>query len=245
MALEQFELRLQQVFKPTPNTLHLEFIRTDAKKLNFIPGQFITLLLNDQKGQLKRRSYSIASFPHEEKIAIAISFVKNGFATEILFNLKIGDTLKAMGPAGRLVLQEESVKRYILAGTGTGIAPYRAMLPILAQRMQAHKLQVALILGVQRREDLLYGKDFIEFAAAHPNFSFHAQYSREMGMPLQAFEHQGYVQTSFIRLKLNPQEDIIYLCGNPNMIDQAFKELTETYGFATSNIRREKYISSN
>lgn len=245
MALEQFELRLQAVIKTTPNTLHLDFVRVDGKKLTFIPGQFITLLLRDQEGQLKRRSYSISSYPGDDKIAIAISYVKGGIATEILFNLKPGDVLKGMGPAGRLVLQDEPVGRYILAGTGTGIAPYRSMLPDLDRRMQATSLKVEVILGVQFRADLLYGEDFIAFAKAHPNFTFHAQYSRETATDLKTFEHQGYVQTAFMRLNLNPAQDIIYLCGNPNMIDEAFKELTESYGFATANIRREKYISSN
>lgn len=245
MALEQFELRLQRTTKITPNVLHLDFIRTDGKKLNFVPGQFVTFLLTDKDGQLKRRSYSISSFPNEDRISIAVSFVKGGIATDLLFNLKPGDTIKAMGPAGRLILQEEPVGRYILAGTGTGIAPYRAMLPELDRRMQTGDLTVELILGVQFRNDLLYGQDFIEFASTHPRFTFHAQYSRETATDLKEYEHQGYVQTAFMRLNLNPASDIIYLCGNPNMIDEAFKELTESYGFATSNIRREKYISSN
>jgi ferredoxin-NADP reductase len=245
MALEQFELKLQHTFKPTPNTLHLDFVRTDGKQLNFIAGQFITLLLTDKEGQLKRRSYSISSMPGEDKIAIAISYVKGGIATELLFNLKPGDTVKGMGPAGRLILQNETVKRYVLAGTGTGIAPYRSMLPKLHERMQTSELRVDLILGVQFRADLLYDNDFIEFAKAHPHFTFHAQYSRETATDLKAYEHQGYVQTAFMRLKPDPQNDIVYLCGNPNMIDEAFKELTESYGFATANIRREKYISSN
>jgi ferredoxin-NADP reductase len=245
MALEQFELRLQQSVKTTPNTLHLEFVRVDGKPLNFIAGQFITLLLTDKEGVLKRRSYSISSYPGSDTLSIAISFVKGGIATETLFNLKPGDTVKGMGPAGRLVLQDESIQRYILAGTGTGIAPYRSMLPEIARRIKDSNLKIDLVLGVQFRADLLYGPDFVEFAKAHPNFTFHAQYSRETATDLQAYEHQGYVQTAFMRLNLNPANDIVYLCGNPNMIDEAFKELTESYGFATSNIRREKYISSN
>lgn len=245
MALEQFELQLHAIQKPTPNTLHLDFVRVDGKKLDFAAGQFITLLLTNSEGQLKRRSYSISSLPSDNMLSFAISYVKGGVASEILFNLKVGEKLKAMGPAGRLVLQDEPVKRYILAGTGTGIAPYRSMLPLLAERIQNHGLVVELILGVQFRSDLLYKDDFIKFAAEYPNFKFHAQYSRETATDFQEYEHQGYVQTAFMRLNLNPHEDIIYLCGNPNMIDEAFKELTESYGFTTTNIRREKYISSN
>jgi NAD(P)H-flavin reductase len=45
-------------------------------------------------------------------------------------------------------------------------------------------------------------------------------------------------------LDLDPENDIAYLCGNPDMIDQAFDRLTQK-GFSPKNIRREKYISSN
>lgn len=246
MALEQFELVLIESVKATPNTLHLVFKRADGKKLDFIAGQFITLLLTDAEGVLKRRSYSIASFPGEEQLAFAISFVMGGIASETLFNLKPGDVVKGMGPAGRLTLQDEVVKRYILIGTGTGIAPYRSMLPELAQRIgRDPEFTTEVILGVQYRTDLLYGQDFLSFSDQHPRLHFSTQYSRERAEDLAPFEHKGYVHTAFERLNLNPHEDIIYLCGNPNMIDEAFKILTEQYGFATASVRREKYISSN
>lgn len=246
MALEQFELKLIESMKITPNTLHMVFERTDGKRLDFVAGQFITLLLTNNEGQLKRRSYSISSFPSEQQLAVAISFVSGGIASEQLFNMKPGDTVKAMGPAGRLVLQNEAIKRYILVGTGTGIAPYRAMLPELEAKMAKDpEFTAHVILGVQYRADLLYGQDFLNFAKTHPQFKFTAQYSRESEEGLAPFEMKGYVQNYFAQLNLNPATDIVYLCGNPNMIDDAFKILTEQYGFATAAVRREKYISSN
>ncbi len=245
MALEQFDLVLHSITEITPKLRHLEFTRADGQALSFIPGQFMTLLLKNSAGELKRRSYSLANAPGEKTLALAISYVEGGIASEALFNLKIGESIKAMGPAGRLVLQEEpAIKRYLLIGTGTGIAPYRAMLPQIAKRFQNDPhFKVDLILGAQYRPDLLYAADFLSFAATHPRFEFHAALSRESST-LAAHEHQGYVQTYFDSLHLHPTEDVVYLCGNPNMIDDAFKILTEK-GFASTNVRREKYISSN
>ena len=45
-------------------------------------------------------------------------------------------------------------------------------------------------------------------------------------------------------LDLNPETDVVYICGNPNMIDQSFEMLTNA-GFDIKSVRREKYISSN
>jgi ferredoxin-NADP reductase len=67
----------------------------------------------------ERRSYSVASIPE-------FSEVPGGFASDILFNLKPGQVLRAIGPAGRLTLKSDEPKkplRLILIRTGTGIGP--------------------------------------------------------------------------------------------------------------------------
>ena len=245
-AMKEFPLVLHSSHKITPNVLHLAFHGDDGQPVDFIPGQFLTFLLPGDD-EIKRRSYSIASIPgasaHTE---IAIAYIEGGIASETLFNLQPGETLTCSGPFGRLILREdETPARYILVATGTGVAPYRAMLPQLAERFAADAdLRVVLLLGVQYRADLLYLADFLAFAEQQPQFEFHAYLSREALENAQAYEHKGYVQHSFPELNLDPDTDLVYLCGNPNMIDDAFALLTEA-GFSPRNVRREKYISSN
>ena len=60
--MKEFQLTLRSTKKLTPNVLHLAFTRTDGSDLPFIPGQFITFLLESPEG-MKRRSYSIATIP--------------------------------------------------------------------------------------------------------------------------------------------------------------------------------------
>lgn len=241
MALEQFDLRLKSAKSIAPAIRHLEFERLDGRLLDFIPGQFITLLLRNEGGELKRRSYSIANPPGEPVLEIAISYLKGGIASEQLFNLQEGEVIKAMGPAGRLILSEEAQARYLLVGTGTGIAPYRAMLPAIKRLLEQSAFEI--ILGVQYRHDALYAEDFLTFSNLNPNCRFHLCLSREIE-GFHPHEHKGYVQSTFKNLNLNPALDVVYLCGNPNMIDDTFKLLTES-GFSTDRIRREKYISPN
>ncbi|MDO8953761.1 MAG: FAD-binding oxidoreductase [Gammaproteobacteria bacterium] len=244
MAIEQFTLVLQSVKALTPNTKHFSFIREDGKGLQYLPGQFITFSFDSADAKPKRRSYSIASIPGQtDALDMAIAYVEGGVASEFLFKMEPGQKLPAMGPAGRLILQEEPISRCVLVATGTGVAPYRCMLPQLAEKLKDPNYSVDLLLGVRFKEDCLYAQDFIEFAKQHANFRFHAYYSREESQ-LESFEHKGYVQHAFHGLNLKPGADVIYLCGNPNMIDEAFQHLVAA-GFATKDIRREKYISSN
>jgi len=244
MAIQTFPLVLKSVRMIAPEVKHFEFEREDKAAFPFIPGQFITFHIPTEEKTL-RRSYSIATLPGEHhKIEFAAGFVKEGPASELLFHLKPGDILQATGPFGKLVLKDETPKRYILVATGTGVTPFRSMLPDLKQRLENSDLEVHLLLGVRTREHLIYKNDFMQMAKDHPNFHFHACYSREKLEAPESFEHTGYVQNYLFELPLDKDGDVVYLCGNPNMIDEAFNGLKER-DFDIHNIRREKYISSN
>lgn len=239
---KMFKLELGARKMITPTVLHLEFKIHDHENFHFTPGQFITFHF-EREGQNYSRSYSIASIPTETSaIEIAVSPFAGGAGTEKLFNLKIGDLINTSGPFGRLVLRDEQPNRYILVATGTGVTPYRAMLPELIGRIASQGLEAHIILGVKTRDELLYGADFLAYASKAQKLHFDAFYSREKSQDLKDYEHIGYVQSAFENLNLNPQEDVIYLCGNPNMIDESFALLREK-GFETAQIRREKYIS--
>lgn len=244
MSLHPFPLTLKESYMITPTVRHFSFTFSGETEFKFIPGQFITIHFDSEQKHF-RRSYSIATIPGVgDTIDFAASYIKDGPGSEFLFHLKPGDVVQATGPFGKLVLREDAVTRYILVATGTGVTPYRAMLPEIKQRLSLQPdLQVVVLLGVRNREELLYGNDFIDFASTRERFQFHPQYSREKHEDLKPFERIGYVQTGFDALNLNVQQDLIYLCGNPDMIDQAFAKLREL-GFDTHQIRREKYISS-
>lgn len=242
MSLSTFVLILKESYPITPTVRHFVFAPVGEPSFSFIPGQFITIHLPYQ-GKIIKRSYSVATIPSGNNvIELAASYVKDGPGSEFLFHLKPGDTIEASGPSGRLVLRDETPARYLLVATGTGVTPYRSMLPELAERFAREPLQVVLLLGVRTREELLYGNDFMAFAEKHPQFHFMAHYSREPEVNLASFEYRGHVQVSFDTLNLNPSQDIVYLCGNPNMIDESFAAL-KARGFDVQTIRREKYIS--
>jgi NAD(P)H-flavin reductase len=130
----------------------------------------------------------------------------------------------------------------VLVGTGTGITPYRAMLPELRRRME-HDYSVHVLLGVWGRTEALFGEDFVAAAAEHPAFGYTACYSREKLADLADWERQGYVQAAYDNLRLDPDRDIVYLCGNPAMIDESV-EILKGRGFDLKRLRREKYVSA-
>lgn len=219
------------------------FVLKPTAPFTYIPGQFLTVHFQVADKMVKR-SYSIANPPNESgQLEFAASYIEGGVGSEYLFGLEPGAQLTISGPYGRLLLKG-TPKRYVLVGTGTGVTPYRAMLPQLKERLAADPtLQLVLLQGVRTREDLLYVSDFRQFAADNPRTLFRVCLSREPIEQLTDDEWQGHVQVNFKALDLDPNHDLVYLCGNPQMIDEAFAWLTE-HGFTVQQVVREKYIST-
>jgi ferredoxin-NADP reductase len=232
-----------------PSVRHLAFVRDDGQALDFIPGQFIQVHFNYADGTPTKRSYSLATVHDHrlgpgESIEIAVSYVPGGAATALFEALDEGQQIQASGPYGRFCLHDkDDNRRYLLIGTGTGITPYRAMLPSLAQRLEASDLEVVLLFGARTPAELIYGEDFHAFAAAHPRFRFVPCFSREMPADPSPDARRGYVQEALADFAPRAEGDIAYLCGNPNMVDACFEAL-KAAGLPVPHIRREKYVSS-
>jgi ferredoxin-NADP reductase len=236
-----------------PTVAHLSFVRDDGQPLDFIPGQFVQVHFHYADGTATKRSYSLATIHDHamgpgEAVEIAVSYVPGGAATALFEGLADGEQIDASGPYGRFCLMPaDANRRYLLIGTGTGVTPYRAMLPQLEQLIAQRGIEVVLLFGARNPTELLYGDEFRAFADRHPQFRFVPCLSRELPEPGSAHAHadvrHGYVQQFLAEFAPDATTDIAYLCGNPNMVDACFEAL-KGHGLAVPQIRREKYVSS-
>ena len=92
------------------------------------------------------------------------------------------------------------------------------------------------------KNSLLYETDFQALCDAESNFHYIPCLSRKQRETPNANDTQGYVQQYLASHDFNPENDISYLCGNPNMVDEAFALLKEK-SLPVQQIKREKYIS--
>ncbi len=232
-----------------PTVGHYAFVRDDGQPLDYIPGQFIQVHFHYADGTATKRSYSLATIHDHalgagEAVEIAVSYVPGGAATALFESLDVGGQIDASGPFGRFCLMPADVnRRYLLIGTGTGVTPYRAMLPQIETLIRERGIEVVLLFGARTPVELLYGDEFRAFAQAHPGFRFVPCFSRELPENPHADVRHGYVQQFLDEFAPNPETDIAYLCGNPNMVDACFETL-KGYGLPVPQIRREKYVSS-
>ena len=232
-----------------PSIGHYQFVRDDGQPLDFLPGQFIQIHFDYADGTPTKRSYSLATIHDRalgpgEAVEIAVSFVPGGAATALFEGMDLGDHVSGSGPFGRFCLQPgDHNARYLLIATGTGVTPYRSMLPQLHAAMVERGVEVVLLQGARTPEELLYSDDFYAFAAANPGFRYMPCLSRELPENPHPDVRKGYVQQQLAEIAPDPARDIAYLCGNPDMVDTCVEVLKQA-GLSMPQIRREKYVSS-
>ena len=97
-----------------------------AEAYAFAPGQHLTIRVAADDGTELRRSYSICSAPHEGELRIAVKHIPGGvFGTRVAEQLRPGDLLDVMTPAGRFTapLDPAHDKHYLGVAAGSGITP--------------------------------------------------------------------------------------------------------------------------
>ncbi|MBS0381725.1 MAG: ferredoxin--NADP reductase [Proteobacteria bacterium] len=246
--IEHFPIRLAESFMLAPTVRHLAFERSDGAPFAFMPGQFIQVHFHYDDGKPTKRSYSVGT-PVDgsgkvQRLELAVSYVEGGAATRLLETLQPGQEIEASGPYGRFCLMDDDAnQRYLLIATGTGVAPYRAMLPKIEKLIAESGRRFVLLYGARNEQELLYDAEFDAFAGKHPEFIYHPALSRAARAAPRPGDRRGHVQDTLPEIAPQPEHDIAYLCGNPDMVDGTFTQLKEL-GLPIKHIRREKYVSS-
>lgn len=243
-------LRVVETRRLSERLLHLKLARDDGAAFAFRGGQFCRVAV-PAGDAVAWRSYTIATPPTEGGISdvceIAVAAMPGGLASAYLFGLRAGDRLQASGLFGDFTLPVTDPKRYILIATGTGMAPYRAMLAELARRVAAASaLDITLLIGVREPRESLYVPDFAGFVRAGAHRSLIVSYSRTMPdvPPAQPSVHNrsGYIQQQLDTLALSPGDDHLMLCGNPQMVEEC-RMIAQARGIGPEAITSEKYVA--
>jgi ferredoxin-NADP reductase len=226
-----------------------------GEPFHFEPGQFVTLDLPIHEKPSKRwRSYSIASWPDGSPvIELVIVLLDGGVGTKYLFEeISVGSELTLRGPLGSFTLPAPLEKDIFLICTGTGIAPFRAMVHHILNHNLPHR-DIYLIFGCRRLGDALYQKEMEELELNLTSFQYLPVFSREVPENREHLIRTGYVHAVFEEIckrKKNQQHTIgtesgnyspsFYLCGWKAMIDEAKKRIADL-GFDRKSIHLELY----
>jgi len=194
-------------------------LRLGREGLEFVPGQYIRIGLD---GDAEIRDYSVYSGDQADHLEVLVRRVEDGLVSKQLCDLEEGEKVSVGGPYGHFKLLDEALEKPLLfIATGTGISPYHSF----AESYPG--LDYRLIHGTAKLEEA-YESDY------YGDNYFHCV-SREAGG-----DFQGRV-TEYLRTLNIPLETNAFLCGNCDMIYEAF-DLLQEKGLPTAQIHTEVYF---
>lgn len=229
-----YTARLEEKVVHNEKYTQLMFELVAPHQLTFQAGQYLSLQVNDQG---LRRSYSICSSPNiNHGFEFLIDVAPDGVGTRYLLQLQFGQEIKALGPMGVFILAEPTQEdAIILVGTGSGIAPLRAMAFELLQTQQDQR-PLTLLWGMRHESQLFWLDEFQELADNFANFRFMPILSRALPeWPLS----RGRVTDALQLMELLPRTGF-YMCGNDRMILDVIAVLQQR-GVEPSFIHHEKF----
>lgn len=189
----------------------------DRSNLCFKAGQLVII---HGRHVTEDRSYSIASGEQDDALTLLYRWIPNGILTPQLVRLSEGDSVEFSGPCGEFVLRDLHRPIWFIA-TGTGIAPCRAY-------VRTHPgLDITILHGVRRAEDLFYRQEF-------QRYRYHPCVSGEASPWFQ-----GRV-TDFLRKTEIPGHAHVYLCGANEMFYEV-REILAERGFPMDAVFTEAY----
>jgi ferredoxin--NADP+ reductase len=188
------------------------------------PGQFLQVGLGLGTDDHVFRPYSAAS-PHGSLIEFYIVRVDEGKLTPRLWNLVEGQSIEvSQRAAGSFTLTHAPRHPDLwLVGTGTGLAPYIAMLRTDAPWRTFE--QIVVVHGVRYCRDLSYAEELRGWEATHAGrFRYLPMTTREscpQGMDgrITVRLADGMLEREMGR-KISPDCSTVLLCGNPAMLDE-------------------------
>ena len=195
---KEYRSRLEETCWLSANSFELRLARPEG--FAFRPGQHIRL-----RAKSLERDYSITSGPDDSPLALLIRHVQEGALTPFLASLEPGVEIDFSGPRGHFAFRP-SERRAVLVATGTGVAPFSAM-------VRSGVTGFLLLHGVRAPEDLYY-KDLFDSAAAEVVPCVTGRGPGESPLP---GEFHGRV-TAYLQEHLPRKAHDFYLCGREEMI---------------------------
>lgn len=231
----------------SPLVRELVFRVEDAPGFSWVPGQWVSLQLPMPDGPLAR-AYSIADAPDGTgRFPIAVTHVTGGPGSAYLHALAPGARLPCVGPQGFFTLEappgSPPRRASVFVATGTGLAPFRAMIrqSIALEPNPQEGVPLTLLFGVRHAADLLWRSEWEDLARTRgPAFRFEPTLSRPEA---DWTGRSGYVQTHVAELvrPLVAGGVDVYICGLKRMIESVRAVLKDEIGLTRQDIHTERY----
>lgn len=220
-------VKVKEIRKETSDAVSVAFNVNvaDNPEFDYQSGQYVTIkkLIN---GEDIRRSYSLSSAPNESDFRIAVKKIEGGKMSSFLNdNLKEGDELELMTPAGNFSLLPENNKHYVGFAAGSGITPIISMIKSVLSTTNS---KFTLFYGNKTDGSTIFKKELDQLVAKNSDsLKINYIYSKQVSAN-KLFE--GRITKEKFEEFLREDVDLLkadgfYLCGPEQMINEVSERL--------------------
>ncbi|MEP6640034.1 MAG: FAD-binding oxidoreductase [Chloroflexota bacterium] len=222
------------------------WVRFDGDPTPFETGQYMTIgVMAD--GKIVQRPYSVASAPAvagSDGYEFYVRLVQGGTFTPLLWDLPLGHGMRMIGPKGKFMLQPDDDRTHIFVSSGTGNAPFVAMIRQLI--LDRRPRPVVFLNGVSYADELGYRAALEDW---QDSGGYPVTYIPTVSRPDDPRNRDWTGRTGRVETILGPVLDelgltvadsIAYICGNPDMI-LAAEETLLGRGYPEDQIHKELY----
>jgi CDP-4-dehydro-6-deoxyglucose reductase len=213
VEIKTLPCRIARLTPLAPDVMQVLLRLPAVEKLRFHPGQYLDVLLEGGR----RRSFSIASPPHDsELVELHVRRVVGGGFTERLFGaLGTGALLRIEGPIGQFTYRAGDTPVLMIAG-GTGFAPLKSMLRHILE--SGVEREIHLYWGARQAHDVYEEALVLDWMRRHPQLRFAAVLSQSRH---SAAEHRrpGWVHEAVLADHPDLSAFEVYAAGPPAMIE--------------------------
>jgi len=212
--------RVQSIEKVADDVVVISLKLPANERLQYLAGQYIEFILKEGK----RRSYSMASAPHDDGfVQLHIRHMPGGHFTDHVFTkMKERDILRFEGPLGSFFLREESDKPIVFIASGTGFAPIKAIIEHMLYR--EIKRPMTLYWGGRRPKDIYMMDLCNKWQADAPHLKFVPVVSD--ALPEDHWTGRtGFVHQAAVEDFPDLSGYQVYSCGAPIVVNSAKRDL--------------------
>ncbi len=240
-----FETSALKILQRTPTTRSIRFCR--PKGFEYLPGQFITLMLDGQQknGDGNQRSsdfesnaikkpLSLSSSPSEDFLEVTKRLSGHEFSNAYL-SVKEGECIRFSGPYGGFSFQGEYKKVAMLSG-GIGITPLRSMIKYCTD--MSLDTDILLLYSNRNEEDIPFKDEFQSLQEKNRHLKVISTLTR----PDPEWKGRtGRIDAALIKECVPDYAERIFFSSGPSAMVDAMLSALQQMGLPQGQMRREYF----
>ena len=232
--------RLAEVVELVPETPSTASLLLDVPDWDgHRAGQHVDVRLTAEDGYQAQRSYSIASAPEDERLALTVERLEDGEVSPFLVDeLLAGDRFELRGPIGGYFVWEAGSGPLLLVAGGSGIVPLMAM---LRHRAAAGSDEGATLLYSARSlDDVIYREELGRLSAADGGPQVAYTLTRERPEDWTGYDRR--VDAAMLTEVFGPGDPAAtaFVCGPTSFVEGAADAFVGL-GYDPSRVKTERF----